>query len=128
MIDNKYLKNLYDFPDVDPSINQLLELLTSKDQAFLENLTVPLEIATLDEAERHYLTIFLRTLIISSSSIRSMWLTGSELKLFVLINPTSIQKTQRLRKVQDPVHVPGSFKADRFIISRRAEEGLAAFI
>jgi hypothetical protein len=128
MIDNKYLKNLYDFPDVDPSINQLLELLASKDQAFLENLTVPLEIATLDEAERHYLTIFLRTLIISSSSIRSMWLTGSELKLFVLINPTSIQKTQRLRKVQDPVHVPGSFKADRFIISRRAEEGLAAFI
>jgi len=128
MIDNQYLKNLYDFPDVDPSINQLLELLASKDQAFLENLTVPLEIATLDEAERHYLTIFLRTLIISSSSIRSMWLTGSELKLFVLINPTSIQKTQRLRKVQDPVHVPGSFKADRFIISRRAEEGLAAFI
>ena len=27
MIGNKYLKNLYDYPDVDTSINQLLELL-----------------------------------------------------------------------------------------------------
>ena len=57
MIGNKYLKNLYDYPDVDTSINQLLELLVSNDPAFLESLTVPLEIAALDEAERHYLTI-----------------------------------------------------------------------
>ncbi len=57
MIGNKYLKNLYDYPDVDTSINQLLELLVSKDPAFLESLSVPLEIAALTEAERHYLTI-----------------------------------------------------------------------
>ena len=50
MIGNKYLKNLYDYPDVDTSINQLLELLVSNDPAFLESLTVPLEIAALDEA------------------------------------------------------------------------------
>ena len=57
MIGNKYLNNLYAYPDVDTSINQLLELLASKDEAFLESLTVPLKIAALDEAERHYLTI-----------------------------------------------------------------------
>lgn len=40
-----------------PKAKQLLELLASKDEAFLESLVVPLEIAALDEAERHYLTI-----------------------------------------------------------------------
>ena len=57
MIGNKFLKNLYDYPDVDTSINQLLELLASNDRAFLESLTMPLDIAALNEAERHYLTI-----------------------------------------------------------------------
>lgn len=55
MIGNKYLKSLYHYPDVDTSINQLLELLASKDQR--ESLAVPLEITALNEAERHYLTI-----------------------------------------------------------------------
>ncbi|MBC3889972.1 hypothetical protein GH810_16860 [Acetobacterium paludosum] len=31
--------------------------MASKDHDFLESLTVPLKIAALDEAERHYLTI-----------------------------------------------------------------------
>lgn len=57
MIGNKYLKSLYNYPDIDTSINQLQELLSSKDSAFLESLTVPLDVSALDEAERHYLTI-----------------------------------------------------------------------
>lgn len=57
MIGNKYLKNLYNYPDLDTSLNQLLELLLSKDPAFLESLSVPLDIAALDKSERHYLTI-----------------------------------------------------------------------
>jgi|GEM_PF-1714584 len=57
MIGNNYLNSLYAYPDLDTSINQLLELLSTKDKGFLESLYVPLDIGALDDEERHYLTI-----------------------------------------------------------------------
>lgn len=57
MIGNKFLNSLYAYPDLDTGINQLLELLLTKDEAFLESLYVPLTVAALDDDERHYLTI-----------------------------------------------------------------------
>ncbi len=35
MIGNKYLKDLFEYPDQDTSINQLLELLKFKDMEFI---------------------------------------------------------------------------------------------
>ena len=57
MIGNNYLNSLYAYPDLDTSINQLLELLSTKDKRFLESLNVPLDINALEDDERHYLTI-----------------------------------------------------------------------
>ncbi len=34
MIGNDYLQSLYEYPDEDTSLNQLLELLKSKDKLF----------------------------------------------------------------------------------------------
>ncbi|MBU4540975.1 MAG: hypothetical protein KJ774_07105 [Firmicutes bacterium] len=57
MIGNKYLKNLYDYPDLDTSINQLLTLLISGDMAFISSLDTPLELDALDHDEQHFMTI-----------------------------------------------------------------------
>lgn len=57
MIGNKYLQNLYDYPDLDTSINQLLELLISGEMAFITSLDTPLDLDALDHDERHFMTI-----------------------------------------------------------------------
>ncbi|SHD78088.1 hypothetical protein [Schnuerera ultunensis] len=44
MIGNKYLKDLFEYPDEDTSINQLLELLKSKDMDFINSLYNPIDI------------------------------------------------------------------------------------
>ena len=52
MIGNKYIKNLFDYPDEDTSINELLELLKYKDLNFLDSLNkedVNLDLCTNEE-------------------------------------------------------------------------------
>ncbi|NLW23102.1 MAG: hypothetical protein GXY88_07610 [Tissierellia bacterium] len=56
MISNKYLRDLYEYPDEDTSINQLLELLKSKDMDFINSLYDPLDLEECDEKEIVYLT------------------------------------------------------------------------
>ncbi len=54
MIGNKYLQNLYMYPDESTSWNQLLEHLKSKDRQFLASLIeepVDLNVATKEELE-----------------------------------------------------------------------------
>ena len=55
MIENKYLKDLFEYPDEDTSINQLLELLKSKDVDFINSLYNPIDIDKCDEKEIKYL-------------------------------------------------------------------------
>lgn len=55
MIGNKYLQNLFKYPDQDTSINQLLELLKSKDVGFLNSLYEPMDIESLNNEELKYL-------------------------------------------------------------------------
>lgn len=55
MIGNKYLKDLFEYPDEDTSINQLLELLKSKDVDFINSLYNPIDIDKCDEKEIKYL-------------------------------------------------------------------------
>ncbi|MEL7659902.1 hypothetical protein [Acetobacterium wieringae] len=57
MIGNKYLKNLYDYPDIDTSINQLMELLICDDTAFINSLETPMDLDALNNSERHFMTI-----------------------------------------------------------------------
>ncbi|KAB2953844.1 hypothetical protein F9B85_04310 [Heliorestis acidaminivorans] len=57
MIGNKYLQKLYDYPDVDTSLNQLLELLKTKDSTFIDSLWEPMDINLCDDKELSYLTI-----------------------------------------------------------------------
>ena len=97
--------------------NKLLELLATKDPGFLESLTVPLEIATLDEAERHYLTIIFAII-------------DHQLQLSQLAVPTWIRDrafcfdqpyfhSKRLsdfEKVKIQYTVPGPFKARQVYI------------
>ena len=117
MIGNKYLKNLYDYPDVDTSINQLLELLATKDPGFLESLTVPLEIATLDEAERHYLTIIFaiidHQLQLSQLAVPN-WIRD---RFFCFDQPYFHSKRlSDFEKVKIQYTVPGPFKARQVYI------------
>ena len=52
MIGNKYIKNLFDYPDEDTSINELLELLKYKDLNFLDSLNkedINLDLCTNEE-------------------------------------------------------------------------------
>ena len=49
MIGNKYLQVLYDYPDKDTSINQLLELLKSQDSEFIESLYKKVDIEICDD-------------------------------------------------------------------------------
>jgi len=56
MIGNKYLQQLFEYPDEDTSINQLLELLKSKDMRFVDSLKEPVNIDLCTDKEIEYLT------------------------------------------------------------------------
>ncbi|EKN67184.1 hypothetical protein P9E76_10960 [Schinkia azotoformans] len=56
MIGNKYLKSLFEYPDEDTSLNQLLELLKSKDTEFIGSLREPVDLDQCDDKELEYLT------------------------------------------------------------------------
>ncbi len=56
MIGNNYLQALYNYPDEDTSINQLLELLKSKDEKFIDSLKAEIDLGLCDEKEQKYLT------------------------------------------------------------------------
>ncbi|MFW6306898.1 MAG: hypothetical protein ACOC1N_05910, partial [Bacillota bacterium] len=56
MIGNKYLKGLYEQQDEDTTINQLLEILKSKDMKFINSLDEPLDIDKLNDEEITFLT------------------------------------------------------------------------
>ncbi len=57
MIGNKYLKSLYEYKDKDTSLNQLLELLKSKDSSFIESLYNTVDINECTDKEIEYLTV-----------------------------------------------------------------------
>jgi hypothetical protein len=56
MIGNKYLQTLFNYPDEDTSLNQLLEMLKYKDMKFIESLINPVDIDLCSEEEIIYLT------------------------------------------------------------------------
>lgn len=56
MIGNKYLQSLFEYPDEDTSLNQLLELLKSKDMKFIESLNEAVNIDLCNNLELKYLT------------------------------------------------------------------------
>ncbi|GGB47561.1 hypothetical protein GCM10011409_26290 [Lentibacillus populi] len=56
MIGNNYLQSLFAYPDEDTGLNQLLELLNSKDKAFIKSLCTPVDISACNDAELKYLT------------------------------------------------------------------------
>jgi hypothetical protein len=56
MIGNKYLKSLFDYPDEDTSLNQLLEILKTKDMKFIESLNKPIDLELCKDTELTYLT------------------------------------------------------------------------
>lgn len=56
MIGNKYLQVLFNYPDEDTSLNQLLELLKYKDMEFIDTLKEPTEIDLCTDKEIEYLT------------------------------------------------------------------------
>ena len=57
MIGNKYLQVLYEYPDEDTSLNQLLELLKLKDKKFIDSLYEPVNIDVCNDKEIRYVTI-----------------------------------------------------------------------
>lgn len=56
MIGNRYLKGLFDYPDEDTSLNQLLELLKFKDVKFIVSLKEAVDIGLCTDKEIEYLT------------------------------------------------------------------------
>lgn len=56
MIGNKYLQALFEYPDEDTSLNQLLEMLKSRDKKFIECLYESIDIGLCNEYEIIYLT------------------------------------------------------------------------
>lgn len=56
MIGNKYLQELFDYPDEDTSLNQLLELLKYKDIKFIDSLQESIDINLCTDTEVEYLT------------------------------------------------------------------------
>ena len=56
MIGNRYLQELFNYPDEDTSINQLLELLKYKDAKFIDSLRQQIEIDLCNDKEIRYLT------------------------------------------------------------------------
>lgn len=57
MIGNKYIKVLFEYPDIDTSLNQLLELLKSRDKKFIDSLYEAIDIDTCTDNEIRYLTL-----------------------------------------------------------------------
>jgi len=55
MIGNKYLKDLFEYQDEDTTINQLLELLKSKNMELINSLYEPLDINNCNDEEIKYL-------------------------------------------------------------------------
>jgi len=55
MIGNKYIKCLFEYRDEDTTINQLLELLKSKDTKLINSLYEPLDINNCNDEEIKYL-------------------------------------------------------------------------
>jgi|SRR5690554_817587 len=55
MIGNKYLRGLFEYMDEDTTINQLLELLKSKDMKFINSLYEPPDINKCNDEEIEYL-------------------------------------------------------------------------
>ena len=56
MIGNKFLKELYKYPDEDTGINQLLEMLKYKDMNFIESLYDEIDLGLCSVEEIQYLT------------------------------------------------------------------------
>lgn len=56
MIGNEYLRALFDYPDEDTSLNQLLELLKCKEIRFIDSLGKPVDIDSCNDEEIKYLT------------------------------------------------------------------------
>ncbi|MCK9268295.1 MAG: hypothetical protein M0P14_06265 [Alkaliphilus sp.] len=56
MIGNRYLRDLFEYPDEDTGINQLLEMLKFKDMKFIDSLYKPVNIDNCDDEEIKYLT------------------------------------------------------------------------
>jgi hypothetical protein len=56
MIGNSYLQSLCDYPDEDTSINQLLELLYTKEKKFIDSLIEDVNLDLCNEREIEYLT------------------------------------------------------------------------
>ncbi|SNS52071.1 hypothetical protein SAMN05446037_101216 [Anaerovirgula multivorans] len=57
MIGNKYLQELYEYSDEDTSLNQLLELLKSKDKKFIDSLYKAIDLDICNHKEIKYLTV-----------------------------------------------------------------------
>jgi len=57
MIGNKYLQALFNYPDKDTGLNQLLELLKTKDREFIDSLFEPVDLEACDDQKIKYLTI-----------------------------------------------------------------------
>lgn len=57
MIGNKYLQGLFEYPDEDTSLNQLLELLKAKDKGFINSLCTPVNLDACNDKEIRYLTL-----------------------------------------------------------------------
>lgn len=56
MIGNKYLQALFNYPDEDASLNQLLELLKYKDMKFIDSLKETIDLSSCTDKEIKYLT------------------------------------------------------------------------
>lgn len=56
MIGNDYLQALFNYPDEDTSLNQLLELLKYKDTEFVNSLKKPVNLELYTQEELIYLT------------------------------------------------------------------------
>ena len=56
MIGNKYLQSLFEYPDEDTSLNQLLEMLKYKDIEFINSLKDPVDLELCTKEELIYLT------------------------------------------------------------------------
>lgn len=56
MIGNKYLEELFNYPDEDTALNQLLEMLKNKDEKFINSLNEPINLTLCDKKEIEFLT------------------------------------------------------------------------
>ena len=56
MIGNRYLSKLFAYPDEDTGINQLLELLKSRDREFIDSLDRPVDLDLCTRKEVEWLT------------------------------------------------------------------------